>query len=448
MEKIDFNNILHRKEIESSIISFLANFKSSRNNLLNKRGIYLSGTPGVGKTEFITRLLKANNFDCVLYNASDVRNKTIIETITKHNMSDRNVISMFYNKTNPIVIVMDEIDGMNSGDKGGINALIKLIRPKKTKKQLTENITSNPIICIGNHETDKKIKELTKVCIPFVLEEPTNDQVKKIIHTLFPTLKRNKKHTHNAVHFIGGDLRRLQTLYDITSRNKNILPKFLSVTHPRKYYSEDAKSTTKYLFDAEVPMNLHTRVIHETDRTIIALLWHENIVRILDKLPPHVRFLQYHTYVKNICFSDFVDRITFQKQIWQLNEMSSLTKTLYNSYLFHKSMKYNSYESYEPIDEIHFTKVLTKYSTEYNHNNFIRYLSNRLQIEHCDLLHFFHTLKELDEAALVLKLESYEITKLDIIRIYKYLVKCESVFRVKSNQLQNDMSIIENVQDL
>ena len=111
-------------------------------------------------------------------------------------------------------------------------------------------------------------------------------------------------------------------------------------------------------------------------------------------------------------------------------------------------MKYDSYESYESIDEIHFTKVLTKYSTEYNHNNFIRYLSNRLQIEHCDLLHFFHTLKELDEAALVLKLESYEITKLDIIRIYKYLVKCESVFRVKSNQLQNDMSIIENIQDL
>ena len=30
---------------------------------------------------------------------------------------------------------MDEIDGMNSGDKGGINTLIKLIRPKKTNKQ-------------------------------------------------------------------------------------------------------------------------------------------------------------------------------------------------------------------------------------------------------------------------------------------------------------------------
>ena len=36
---------------------------------------------------------------------------------------------------------MDEIDGMNNGDKGGINSLIKLIRPKKTKKQKLEEVT-------------------------------------------------------------------------------------------------------------------------------------------------------------------------------------------------------------------------------------------------------------------------------------------------------------------
>ena len=47
-----------------------------------------------------------------------------------------------------IVILMDEIDGMNNGDKGGINALIKLIRQKKTQKQRLESMTLNPIICI------------------------------------------------------------------------------------------------------------------------------------------------------------------------------------------------------------------------------------------------------------------------------------------------------------
>ena len=70
--------------------------------------------------------------------------------------------TMFKKKIRNIAIVMDEIDGMNSGDKGGINALIKLIRPKKTKKQKKEQITMTPIICIGNYHIDKKNKRNAK----------------------------------------------------------------------------------------------------------------------------------------------------------------------------------------------------------------------------------------------------------------------------------------------
>ena len=55
---------------------------------------------------------------------------------------------------------MDEIDGMNSGDKGGITSLIKLIRQKKTKKQRLEHVTLNPIICIGNYFVDKKMDRM------------------------------------------------------------------------------------------------------------------------------------------------------------------------------------------------------------------------------------------------------------------------------------------------
>ena len=58
-----------------------------------------------------------------------------MDNITKHTMSDKNILSLFYKNVKPIAILMDEIDGMNNGDKGGINSLIKLIRPKKTKKQ-------------------------------------------------------------------------------------------------------------------------------------------------------------------------------------------------------------------------------------------------------------------------------------------------------------------------
>ena len=42
-------------------------------------------------------------------------------------MADKNIMSLFHKKIKKIAIVMDEIDGMNNGDKGGINSLIKIL---------------------------------------------------------------------------------------------------------------------------------------------------------------------------------------------------------------------------------------------------------------------------------------------------------------------------------
>ena len=69
------------------------------------------------------------NYDIIQYDAGDIRNKSIIDTITQHNMSNINVLSLLKKEKKRIAIIMDEIDGMNNGDKGGINSLIKIIRP-------------------------------------------------------------------------------------------------------------------------------------------------------------------------------------------------------------------------------------------------------------------------------------------------------------------------------
>ena len=158
------NQLLNRLNEEKTIKDALIDFEKNKSNLLTKRGLYIYGSPGSGKTQFVEKILKDLDYDIIKFDAGDVRNKSIIETITKHNMSDKNLISMFRKKIKNIAIVMDEIDGMNSGDKGGINSLIKLIRPKKTKKQKKEQITMTPIICIGNYHIDKKIREMTKIC--------------------------------------------------------------------------------------------------------------------------------------------------------------------------------------------------------------------------------------------------------------------------------------------
>jgi len=201
MEGLNINTILNRNEKASSIKEILHEFELNKNNMLLKKGIYIYGDPGTGKTTFVTNILKEMDYDIIKYDAGDIRNTSVIEDITKHNMSDKNIMSLFHKKVRKIAIIMDEIDGMNNGDKGGINTLIKLIRPKKTKKQKLEEVTINPIICIGNYKVDKKIKELMKVCNTVELKTPSLCQMSNIVSLLLPNIDETIKVKINKIIF-------------------------------------------------------------------------------------------------------------------------------------------------------------------------------------------------------------------------------------------------------
>jgi hypothetical protein len=161
--------------------------------------------------------------------------------------------------------------------------------------------------------------------------------------------------------------------------------------------------------------------MNETDRTSVGLLWHENIIDVIDTLKKKDSIPFYINQSDNICFADYIDRITFQKQIWQFNEMSSLIKTFKNNKMYHETFPKKNI--YNPT-EVRFTKVLTKYSTEYNNLLFIQKLCQKLGIDKKDLFGFFIELKNRNDDTDVLNLlENYEINKLDINRIYRYIEK-------------------------
>jgi len=437
MELININEILDRNTICDKIKSFLIEFETNKHNLLCKRGIYIYGNPGTGKTAFVEKLLKDINYDIIKYDAGDIRNKLSVETITKHNMSDRNVLSMLQKNVKKIAIIMDEIDGMNNGDKGGINSLIKLIRPKKTKKQKLEEITLNPIICIGNYHIDKKIKELIKVCDTYELKNPTNKQMDTLLTMLMPSVEVNVK--SNLLNYIQGDLRKLASIMGIYNKQNILLNNEIiqNIFQP-KTYNEDSKKITQNLINNSSPLDKHNHIMNETDRTIVALLWHENIVDVLGKFPNKESIPFYNDILENICFSDYIDRITFQKQIWQFNEMSSLTKTFYNNKLYHEHFKKKP--KFNP-SEVRFTKVLTKYSTEYNNYLFIQNLCFTLNMDQKDLFAFFCNLRnEKNEEEILSYLENYEINKLDINRIYRYIDK-HSQCNINETDVEDDDSI-------
>ena len=283
MEQLNINEYLHRESQVNIIKKFLFDFENNKNDLQQKRGIYIYGDPGSGKTHFIKELLTNLNYDIIKYDAGDIRNKSIIDMITKQNMSDTNVLSMLQRKTKKISIIMDEIDGMNNGDKGGINSLIKLIRPKKTKKQKLEDITLNPIICIGNYHIDKKIKELMKVCHVIELKTPKIEEVNNIITTLMPNIGGDL--LRKICIYIQGDLRKLKKIYAIYKGNKDILTEdMIQYTFKQKAYNEDIKKIILKLLNNSYDISQHNTIMNETDRTIVGLLWHENIVDVLNKI--------------------------------------------------------------------------------------------------------------------------------------------------------------------
>jgi hypothetical protein len=422
MEELNINSLLNRNDIEMKLIESLNYFEENKTNVLTKRGIYIYGSPGSGKSYFVKSILNKLNYDIINFDAGDIRNRSVIETITKHNMSDKNILSMFTKKQKKIAIIMDEIDGMNSGDKGGINALIKLIRPKKTKKQKKEQITMIPIICIGNYHVDKKIKEMIKICISIELKKPTELQTKKIVSILMPNI--DMELSQNIINFIQGDLRKLKSAYDIYKTQHSILKnQLIKNLFQKKNYNEDTKEITKKLLNNHYHIEDHNLLMNETDRTSVALLFHENIIDMFDVYDKEEIISNYIEILDNICFSDYIDRITFQKQIWIFNEMSSLIKTFYNNYLFHNKIKKNKKQIYNP-SEVRFTKVLTKYSTEYNNSIFIQNLCKQLNMDKKDLFSYFIYLRKkysIDEIIDLFNNEHYEINKLDINRFYRYI---------------------------
>jgi len=432
MDSLNFNDILGRNDIAAKFKQLLLDFNTNKTDMSVKRGIYIYGRSGCGKTEFVTRTLKDMKYDIIRYDAGDIRNKTIIDTITKHNMSDQSVMSIFEQSPRKIVIVMDEIDGMNTGDKGGITSLIKLIRPKKTKKQKNESYTLNPIICIGNYEMDKKIKEIMKVCHTIELKAPTSPQMRALVGAMMPGV--NAALGEKIAAFVQFDIRKLATICGVYVKNNAIISDgaIMETIFRAKSCSENSKLIMTQLFNTPYAISDHTAVINETDRTIIGLLWHENITDLITNSGAGLEF--YEMVLKNICFADYIDRITFQKQIWIFNEMSSLIKTFYNNELYHRFKLGTGHGDsggggiscasiVNPAD-VRFTKVLTKYSTEYNNSLFIQHLCNQMLMDPKDLVEFFKDLRTRHSDEMVSELfEQYEITRLDIDRMYRYIDK-------------------------
>ena len=367
MENIDLDTLLERNAIKKQIKEFLFNFGSTK-----QKGIFLYGENAVGKTTFIKNLLK-DDFNMIYLNSFDSRNKLKIEEFKGKNMTTQSVMSSFFKKKKPLVIVIDDIETMNSGDKGGINNLVKILKSKKQEDGLR-----NPIICINNYFSDKKTNDLKKNLINIELKKPTDDEIEKIVRILFKTA--SDRIVRKCVRYSNGNLCQLKLLFENYTLFGEIIPQSLHTINNTFY------KATEQIIIKRLNMQNYTDEIKETDKTSIALLFHENIIDILslDDLDLYLNILS------NICFGDYIDKLIFKHQLWIFNEVSFIIKILFNNNLLHNSKKTFDFSKLN----IRFTKVLTKYSTEYSNYNFINALCQQFNLDRNDLFLYINHLKQ------------------------------------------------------
>ena len=404
---------LNLQEQARVLTQFLQDFDKNRDNLLVGKGVYIYGPPGSGKTTFVKEVVTACGYDIVSYDTMDTRNKSGIDSMTSSSASNHNVLSMLCGKATPIAIVMDDIEGMNTGDKGGINNMIKLIRAKKTKKQRTEPTATAPIICIGGRYIDKKIGELKNAAAHVIeIPRPSHESMTCLVRALFQ--KHDESARDSIVQYVGSDLRRLKASCKLfEDPEMDVLG---TIQHLRAKCDEETttKTITKRLLTTQMVYQDHDMVMSETDRTSVGLLFHENIIDVLTNEDEET----YLECLRNFCYADRIDRATFQKQIWTFNEMSSLIKTMYNQQIMHSQVTMKS----PPYSKTpRFTKVLTKYSTEYNNSVFISNLCQKTGLDVKDLLDYFASRATEESQDIAATLGEYEISKLDVNRVLKLI---------------------------
>ena len=132
--------------------------------------LFLHGPPGIGKTSLANIILTENGYDVCEFNASEVRNhKQVKEHINEIN-GNVNVLDFMNFKKKKMGIIMDEIDGMSSNDRGGLGELIDIMFQKTPIKKENNIPSGSPFICISN-TIDKKIKTLMNksICVKLSL---------------------------------------------------------------------------------------------------------------------------------------------------------------------------------------------------------------------------------------------------------------------------------------
>jgi replication factor C subunit 1 len=144
------------------------------------RAVIIHGPPGIGKTTAAHLVAKLEGYDIVETNASDTRSKKLVESSTLGVLDTTSLQGYFAGEGKQVegekkklVLIMDEVDGMSAGDRGGVGAVAAVL--KKTRI---------PIILVCNDRKLPKMKPFDHVTFDIPFRRPTAEQIRARLSTI------------------------------------------------------------------------------------------------------------------------------------------------------------------------------------------------------------------------------------------------------------------------
>ena len=359
MEPLNFYSNINA--IKKVVVNYITNL----NSLNSFKYLYVYGDNGIGKTTIIKTIIAGLNYN-INYIDCNCNKLSIDELFNIY--TNRDVYSLFLNNVKSNAIILDNIGYYLYNDKSYLTNLIKLLK-KNIKTKYNKFI---PFIIINNNQEDKKYSELAKLSYNLKIHPPSNLELEIIIKKQFPNildLPNNNCIISNILSYLNNKYYKLNNLkYYYTH---NIIQVKFDNSYNYSYNSiknsnTNIKLLTKNFLEYSYSLN-NLDIINFFDRTSLTLLLHENIIKLFSSSLTLQDLKIYKEILKNYIFCDCIDKNIFLYQIWQLNDIVYIIKIYFNNLILHKHKLLKSIN----LNDIIFTKILTKYSSEYNNYNFI-----------------------------------------------------------------------------